>query len=119
MSSKIAKHVQKLGWMVIKTLLEKNGKLAVGHLKPHTCVRRLSVRTYVCGLRHTTADLRQRFFPFFSFMFGCLNVSDSDLRQRFFRSGREKNQMTSEFRCLQNIEKFGKNSPSQIGRWML
>ena len=43
------------------------------------------------------ADLRQRIFPSFSFMFGCLHVSDSDLRhptsdvrQRFFRSGTEK-----------------------------
>ena len=57
----------------------------------------LSVRTHVCGSRHPTADLRQRIFPSFSFMFGCLHVSDSDLRhltsdvrQRFFRSGTEK-----------------------------
>ena len=41
----------------------------------------LSVRTHVCGSRHPTADLRQRIFPSFSFMFGCLHVSDSDLRR--------------------------------------
>ena len=63
------------------------------------------IRTHVCGSRHPTADLRQRIFPSFSFMFGCLHVSDSDLRhptsdvrQRFFRSGTEKNRMASDFR---------------------
>ena len=70
----------------------------------------LSVRTHVCGSRHPTADLRQRIFPSFSFMFGCLHVSDSDLRhptsdvrQRFFRSGTEKIgwQVTLD-ECLQN-----------------
>ena len=64
---------------------------------PRAPILLLSVRTHVCGLRHPTADLRQRIFPSFSFMFGCLHVSDSDLRhptpdvrQRFFRSGTEK-----------------------------
>ena len=56
----------------------------------------LSLCTHVCGLRHPTVDLQQ-FFPFFSFMFGCLHVFNSnlrhtmyDLRQRFFRSGTKK-----------------------------
>ena len=40
----------------------------------------LSVCTHVSDLRHHTANLRQRFLPFFSFMFGCLHVSDSDLQ---------------------------------------
>ena len=68
-----------------------------GYYRPVEITYTLSVRTHVCGLRHPTADLRQRIFPSFSFMFGCLHVSDSDLRhptpdvrQRFFRSGTEK-----------------------------
>ena len=36
----------------------------------------VSVCTHVCCLRHPTADLRQRFFAFFSFIFGCLHVSE-------------------------------------------
>ena len=40
----------------------------------------VSVCTHVCGLRNPKPDLRQRSFPFFSFMLGCLHVSDSDLR---------------------------------------
>ena len=52
--------------------------LSEGHLLGYELMTLLdlSVRTHVCGLRHPTADLRQRFFPFFSFMFGCLHVSD-------------------------------------------
>ena len=65
----------------------------------------LSKRTHVCCLQHPTADLRQRFFPFFLFVFGCLQyptpicdighpICDSNF---FAREG--KNWMTSEFRC--------------------
>ena len=59
-------------------------------------------------------------------MFGCLHVSDSDLRhptsdlrQRFFRSGSEKiGRQVNLDECPQKIGKVEKNSPSQIGRRM-
>ena len=55
----------------------------------------VGLRTHVCSLRHLTADLRERLFPSFSFMFGCLHGSDSDLRRPmcdgdFFAQGPKK-----------------------------
>ena len=84
----------------------------------------ISVCTYVCGLRHPMADLRQRTFPFlFMFQIHCLHVSDSDLRHPMSdlqrRFGREKNQITSKFKCmLAKYWKGWKKLPLQIGHRM-